>query len=199
MGVSWADRGLGRTGADSAGRCPDGLVLRRLGGVAGGPGWFADARSVESGHRSIWGPGAALRHRNYLIDCDADRGAAGVRHRRISDRNLPAMAAWTDRDLHRIAGGGAEHRVRHLGPVRARPGTAAFGATMADRHLRRSAMDRQTVSRSTLWHRSDDGGVGGGREGIGFLYPGDARSVSGDPALAQGGRLWSRSDAVGSG
>ena len=38
-------------------------------------------------------------------------------------------------ERHRTAGRGAEHRVRHLGPVRAGAAAAALGAAVADRHL----------------------------------------------------------------
>ena len=58
----------------------------------------------------------------------------------------PLWLRGADRDLHRVAGGGAEHRVRHLGPVRAGAGTAALGAAVADRYVRRPAAGSASCS-----------------------------------------------------
>ena len=109
-----------------AGRRADGAVLWRLAGAE-------DSFKFGFLTETIWNPvtdqfGAlAPLYGTVITSLIAMLLAVprGLRHRRVPDRDLPAVAARPDCHLHRAAGCGAQHRVRHLGPVRAGAGPAA--------------------------------------------------------------------------
>ena len=113
---------------------PSSLMQRRVAGARALQLRIPHPRDLESGHRPVRRAGADLRHR-WSPRCIAMLLAVPIelRHCDVPDRAVPAVAEAADRRGGRAAGGGAQHHLRHLGPVRARARPAAPCAALADR------------------------------------------------------------------
>ena len=135
------------------------------------------------GHRAVRRAQQPLRHAGLDGDRDGDRRAAEPGDRPVPGRARPADAPPRHRNGHRAAGGGAEHHLRNVGPLRLRavhgqvrragpgqePGIPAPVPRAADGHWHAHRRDHPGADGSALHQRGDarrfpDGAAG--REGV---------------------------------
>ena len=218
-----ASRDPGSAGATPVGRAVAGLAVRAHDDVLRGVRARAAARylarprlcrhtgarkvrlqlfrheCLEPGQKRIRSARADLRNAGDVGHRVADRRAGELRHRAVSDRDVPGSAEAAARYGGRAAGGHSVDHLRHVGPVRVRAAVRRLRAAAAAKDLRQPLDPGSLVQRRSERHRHAFGGHHSLGDGDPLYFVGDARRVRDRPAGAEGVRVRHRLHDLGSG
>ena len=139
-----------------------------------------------------------LRHADHLRDRDDDRDSGRPRHRDFPHRDLPDLAAPSDRACHRTARRHSLDHLRHVGLLRAGPVPGQHLPALHDQRVRRRPRAGHDLRRSALLSQPVQRVADPGDHGAAVHHRDLGRRLQDGAAGAEGSRLRRRLHHLGS-